>query len=128
MKLNAVHRQAFVHEPHHQTIGGFRVDRKRAWHAGALDNQRMIARRLQRSVDTAKHPSALMADLGHLAMQGSCPHHFAAKSLTDRLMAEAHAEDRHRRRGPCYEVEANDSFVWSSGARGTEQGGRPPCH
>src|SRR6476469_7937548 len=117
MKLNAVHRQALVHQPHHQTIGGFSVDRKRAWHAGALDNQRMIARRLQRSVDTAKHTSALMADIRHLAMQGSCPHHFAAKGLTDRLMAEAYAEDRRRRRSLRNEVKANAGFVWRAGAR-----------
>src|SRR5262249_51907976 len=62
------------------------------------------------------------------AMQGSCPHHLAAKSLTDRLMAEAHAEDRRRRRGPCNEVEANASFVWRAGARGQHDGVRLKCH
>src|SRR5207342_301453 len=91
MKLDAMHRQSLMHQPHHQMIGGFCIDGKHVWHAGTFDYQRVIARRLQRAVDTAKHASAFMADIGHLAVQWSCAHHFAAKGLTDRLMAEAHA-------------------------------------
>src|SRR5450830_849584 len=55
MELHAVHRQAGMRKPHHQTIVGFGVDGKRAGQAGAIDHQRMIARRLERSVDAAEH-------------------------------------------------------------------------
>src|SRR6185369_14845745 len=84
--------------------------------------QRMIARCLQRSVDAAKHASALVADVRHLAMQRRCAHHFAAESLSDRLMAQAHPEDRCGRRGLRDEIEANASLIRRAGARRQHDG------
>src|SRR5262249_49999920 len=128
MKLNAMHGQALVHQPHYQTIGGFRIDRKRAWHAGALDNQRMVARCLQRPIDAAKHARAGVADFRYLAMKGCSAHHLPAKDLTDRLMAEAHTEDRRRRRGLCDEIKTNAGLIRRTGARREHDGVRRECH
>src|SRR5215510_10903030 len=39
MKLNAVHRQSAMHDPHHKAIGSFRVDYQITRHAGAFHHQ-----------------------------------------------------------------------------------------
>ena len=69
--------------------------------AVALDDQRVIARRLERAVDAAEHACAAVADLGELAVHRQRrAHDLAAEGLADRLMAEADAEDRDRRPRP----------------------------
>ena len=71
-------------------------------HGVALDHQRMVARRLERAVDAAKHARALMPHLGKLAMHRlRRAHDVAAERLADRLMAEADAEDRNGSARPC---------------------------
>src|ERR1700674_1566747 len=55
----------------------------------------MIARRLERPIDAAEHRAAAVTDFAELAVhQPRCPDDVAAIGLTDRLMAEADAEDR----------------------------------
>src|SRR6476661_1746606 len=116
MELHTMHRQAHMGQPHHQAVAGLRVDRKLARHACALDHERMIARRLQRPVNAAKHPGTLVFDLGYLAVQRGCARHLTAKSLADGLMAKAYTQDWNRRRSFRDEIEADAGFVWRARA------------
>src|SRR2546423_525854 len=68
MKLHAVHGAMGVGEPHHEVVVGFRHHRELLRHAGALDHERVVARRLERAVDPAKHASTLVFDQRELAM------------------------------------------------------------
>src|SRR6476620_704466 len=116
MELHTMHRQARMNQPHHKAVAGLRVDRKLARHACALDDERMIPRRLQRPVNAAKHPGTLVFDLGYLAVQRGCARYLAAKSLADGLVAKAYAHDRNRRRSLRDEIEADAGFVWRTRA------------
>src|SRR5262249_53554446 len=95
MKLDAMHRQVFVREPHDEAVIGLRRHGELLRQGCAVEHQGMIARRLERPVDAAKHAAAGVANIRELPVdrRGSA-HHVAAKRLTDRLMAEAHPEDR----------------------------------
>src|SRR2546423_3481011 len=56
----------------------------------------MIAARTEVLLKTGKHCLAVMTNLRGLAMKETRrSHHPATKDLTNRLMAEAHAEHRH---------------------------------
>src|SRR6185437_8158254 len=111
MKLHAVHRQADMREPHHQTVPGLGIDVKLARHAGALDHQRMIASGAERAVDTVKHARVRMMDVRHFAMHRHRAYHFATERLADGLVAETDAKDRNYRRGPLDQIETNAGFV-----------------
>src|SRR5580658_8699673 len=54
MKLYAVHRQAAMREPHDKTVIGIGGHREFAWHAVALDHERVVTRRLEGGIDAAK--------------------------------------------------------------------------
>src|SRR4051812_788181 len=64
MELHAVHGKFGMRQAHHQTIVGFRGDRQLGRHAFAVHHQRVIARRLERAVDAAKHAFAFVLHLG----------------------------------------------------------------
>src|SRR6185312_15595686 len=116
MELHTMHRQARMDQPHHQAVAGLRVDRKLVRHARALDDERVIAGRLQRSVNAAKHPGTLVFDLGYLAVQRGCARHLAAKSLPDGLVAKAYTQNWDRRRSFRDKIEADAGFVWRARA------------
>ena len=80
---------------------------------GALDDQRMIARRLEGRGHVLEHALALVADARQLAVHGhGRAHDLAAEHLADRLMAEADAEQRHLRLGRRLDqVHADAGFV-----------------
>ena len=120
MKLHAVHRKRAVLQRHHQAVAGLRGDCKIVRHRGALDHERMIARRLERAIDTAEHAFSLVAHLGELAVDGDRrAHHLAAERLADRLVAEADTEHRNGRCRLVDELEADAGVV--GGARTRRQ-------
>src|SRR6185295_7977862 len=85
--------------------------------ARTVDDQRMIARRLERSVDAAEDAAAPVLDQRELAMhRNRRAHDLAAEGLADRLMAEADAKDRDGRRCLADQVEADAGVVWRAGA------------
>src|SRR5215213_6180103 len=93
MKLHAVHGKRLVRCAHHQPVAGFGGDGKLVRQGGAIDHERVIARRPKRPVDAAEYALALMRDFGELAMhRRRRAHDLAAERLTDRLQAEADAE------------------------------------
>ena len=123
MELHAMHRQTPVREPHDEAVVGIGGDGEIVRQARALDDQRMIARRLERPIDAAKNAGAAMTDRRELAVhRGRRAHHFAAEGVADRLMAEADAEDRNfaGRRGN--QIEADAGFLWRAGARREHDG------
>src|SRR5208283_706468 len=82
-----------------------------------LDDERMIARRLEGPVNAAKDRLAAVQYRRHLAVdrQGRA-HHLAAESLADRLMPQADAEDRDLAAGAGDEVEAHARLMRRAGA------------
>src|SRR4051794_24276152 len=68
MKLHTVHRQRLVGGAHHQAVARLGGNGKFIWKGGAIDHERMVARRLERAVDAAEYALALMRNLGELAM------------------------------------------------------------
>src|SRR5471032_2489504 len=62
MELDAVHRMLLVRHRHHEAIAGLGGDFELCGHGIALDDERMIAGRLERGVDAAEHAFALVLD------------------------------------------------------------------
>ena len=86
-------------------------------HAGAVDHQRMVARRLERPVDAAEDAGAFVLDERELAVhRHRRAHHLAAEDLADGLMTEADAEGRDGRRRLGDEIEADAGVVRRAGA------------
>src|SRR6202035_4682725 len=123
MELHAVHRQLRMSKPHHHAVVGIGGHGELARHARSLDHQRVIARRLERRVDAAKNSGAVVADLRQLAVHlGRCAHHLATKSVADRLVAEADAEDRDFRRSLRDQAEADAGLLVRAAARREHDG------
>ena len=59
MELHAMHRQRAMREPHDQPSSVSAVTLRSAGKVCAIDDQRMIARRVERPIDAAKHAFAL---------------------------------------------------------------------
>src|ERR1700730_4904678 len=119
MELHAVHRVLLMRHRHHEAVVGLGGDFELGGHAIALDDERMIARRLEWRVDAAEHTFALVLDGGELAVHGNRgAHHVAAISGTDRLMPEADAENRHAVAEPLDEFERNTGLVRGAGTGG----------
>src|ERR1700722_9473797 len=117
MELHAMHRQVRMGEAHHHAVVGIGGHGELARHARTLDHQRVIARRLERRIDAAKNAGAVVADLRQLAVPlGRSAHHFPPKSIADRLMAEADAEDRNFCRGLRDQAEADAGLLGRAGA------------
>ena len=89
----------------------------------AFDDQRMIARRLERCVDAAENAGAGMADRRELAVhRRGRAHHLAAEGIADRLMAEADAEDRDLAGSRGDEIEADAGLFGRARAGGEHNG------
>src|SRR5262245_37229724 len=123
MELHAVHRQRFVCKPHHQTVRGLGRHVEIARQRLALDHQRVIARSFERRIYAAKHAAAVVLDLRQFAMnRHRRPHDLAAEGLADRLMTQAHPEDRDARRGGRDQIETDAGFVRRARARREHDG------
>src|SRR5690349_2633590 len=104
MELNSVHGQRAMCKTHDQPIICFRGYGKLAGQVRAIDNQGVIACRLERPVDAAKDALAPMPDYGKLAVHGDrSAHDCASERLTYGLMPQTDAEDRNCRCRRSYE-------------------------
>src|SRR6202158_3288859 len=116
MELHAVHRMLLVRHRHHEPVVGLGGDFELGGHAIALDDERVITRRLERRVDAAQHPFTLVLDGRELAVHGNGgAHPVAAIGAADRLVAEADAENRHAVAEPLDEFERNTGFFRGAG-------------
>lgn len=88
-------RQAFVGEPHDGAVFKFRRDLQAVGQAVAIDNQRMVARGLEGCRQSGEHACSGVVHIAHLAMHNfRMAHHFAAKGLSNGLMAQTHTHKR----------------------------------
>ncbi len=125
MELHAIDGLGFVSDSHDETIVALGADLEINGSAFAIDDQRMVARRLERPVQAAEKPLGVVADARHFPVHRvGRPHHVAPESLADRLMAEADAEDRRRAARGAHEVEADAGFVRRAGT-GRQHDQRP---
>src|SRR5262249_55413676 len=86
MKLQAVDREACVRNAHDEPIVGLRSQCQLVRHAGAIDHERMIPRRLERGIDAAKDAAAAVPDFRKLAVdRHRRAHDLSAERLADRL-------------------------------------------
>src|SRR5579883_3266785 len=101
VELHAVNRRRAMRETHDQAVLGLGGDFEFRRRRFAVDDQRVIARRLERAVDAAKHAASIMRNARQLAMHGQGrADDLGAERLADRLMAETDAEDRRGRARP----------------------------
>ena len=115
MKLHAVDVEVAVRHRHDEPVR-LRRHLKLVGGRGPFDDEAVIARRLDGSVDAAKQLLAIVRDGRDLAMhRNRQAHDLAPENLPDGLMAQTHAEDRRRRRGGAHEVEADAGLVGRAG-------------
>src|SRR5262249_43409414 len=108
MKLNTVHRKRTMCQPHDETIIGLCCDSELVRQPRSVNHERMVAGRPERRIDAAEYARALVSNLGDLAMAlPRSAHDGAAKSLADRLMAEADAQHGDGRSGLGDELETD---------------------
>src|SRR5258708_22450011 len=125
MELDAVDRPLAMGDANDDAVLGLGGDRQRRRQPGAVDDERMIARRREGVGQAGEDAAAAMADAAHLAMhRHRRAHDAAAQRLADRLVAEADAEDRHAAGAP-HQLEADARMV--GGARPPrDDDGLPP--
>ena len=117
MELHAVNRQRLVAQAH-DDVAGLGRDVEILGEALAVDDQRMIARRLEGRGHVLEHALVLVFDARQLAVHRlRRAHHLAAEHLTDRLVAEADAQQRHLLLGGgADEIHADAGLVRRAGA------------
>ncbi len=100
MELHAMHVEAPVRHAHDEPVSlGRHFELVRG--GRAVDDEAVIARRLERPIDAAKQAARIVGDGRKLAVHRQWrAHDMAAEHLADRLMAEADAEQRRARRAP----------------------------
>src|SRR3954468_21136568 len=95
VELHALDGQRAVAHAHDLAVLGPCGDLELRRAARALDGERMVARRLVRRRQALEDAAALVVDARDLAVhEGLRVDHLAAEGLADRLVAEAHTEDR----------------------------------
>jgi hypothetical protein len=119
MKLHAFDRQAAMAQPHDLAVLGRGADLEARGQAVALHDQRVIARRHEFLWQGLENPLPIMPDARHLAVHHlPGAHHRAAERLSDRLVPEAHAEDRDAAREPLDRLERDACLVRRARAGG----------
>src|SRR4051812_25158031 len=112
MELHALDGQRAVANAHDLAVFGPRGDLQLGRTARALDRKRMVARRLVWAGQPCENAMALVVDARNLAVHERLRmHDAAAERLADRLVAEAHAQDRHGALQLREELEANAGLV-----------------
>src|SRR3984893_19125074 len=95
MELHAFDRIALVPETHHLALGRARAYFETVRHRACFDQQRMVAHRLERILESLENGLAVMDYRRGLAMhQAPRASHRRAESLADALMAQAYAQNR----------------------------------
>ena len=106
-----------MRERHDQSVGRRGGDPQAGGQSLAFNDKRVVARGLERAVNSAKNRFALVFYRRHLAVNGQRrAHHLAAKALPDRLMAKTDAENRHVPGGGGDKIEADARLMRRAGA------------
>lgn len=116
MKLHAIHRECLVADRHDlaRAIGGDRpridleVSRQRRW----VDDETVIASGFNRRSQVCKEAFAgVLNGIDLTVHQSFRSHNSAAKDLSDRLMAQADAQNRHPASKSPHHIAGDASFV-----------------
>src|SRR5882672_610614 len=119
MELHAFHRMLAVPHTHDLTVLGFSGHFQAVRQTRPHYRQRVIAGRGKRRGQAAKHAGSRMADPRGLSMNHpSRTPDFSPERLADRLVPEAHSQDRH----PARKI-ANRAQRYARLAGGTRSGG-----
>src|SRR3546814_8394018 len=98
VELYAVDGVLAVREAHDQTVVGLGSDLQRVREGVAVDQERMVAGRLEPVRQAGEQAAVGMVDAAELAVhRPRRAHDLAAERLPDRLMTETDAEDRDRK-------------------------------
>jgi hypothetical protein len=96
VELHPFHRQAAMAQAHDLAVLGVGGDVQAGGQAGALDDQGVVARRNKIVFDFLENSLPVVPDARSLAVHHLlCAYYPAAERLPDRLVTEAHAEQRH---------------------------------
>src|ERR1044071_4952607 len=96
MELHPFHREAAVAQPHDLAVLGLRRHGEAGRQALALDDERVVPGGHEFIRNPRENPAAIVTDVRHLAVHhASRAHHLATESLSNRLVPQAHAEERH---------------------------------
>ena len=121
-------RQRLVLHPHDQAVFGRRGHFERSGQGALLHDQRVIAGRFKASVEPTKQALARVIDLGSLAVHEiGRTHHIATHRLANRLMPQAHAQDRDVGLKSVDHREAHTSFGGRARAGREHNGVRRHC-
>ena len=117
MKLHAVNRHRAMPQAHHQPVFlGARRHLEIRGQRLLADDQRVIAAGLKRCGQAGEHALAVVLDRRGLAVNRQRrANHLAAEGEADRLVAEAHAEQRHPRAELLDHVERHAGLFGPSG-------------
>jgi len=109
VELHAKYRQLFVPQPHDQTVFGLRHHFQTIGAGCPVDNQTVIARRLEGRGQALENPTALVANMAELAVHDRWRlDDLAAERLADRLVSQANPEQRDPGlRGGVHRVQAD---------------------
>src|SRR6266496_6543033 len=128
MKLDAFDAKLAVAHAHDLAVFALGRDLETRRQAGAFDHQRMIARRRERAREALKDAVAAMRHPRELAVHDAAGSYDAStECLADRLMAEAHAEDRYLAREALDERHADARFRRRARPRRQDDLLRLPC-
>ena len=121
VKLDPMHRMAFMGQSHNQAVFSFRRKLKTIGQAVLVHNQRMIAGRSKRAVKSLEKSFAFVMDITDLAMhQVRRADDFTAIYLTNGLMTKTDAEDRQGAVGLFDQIKTNSRNVRCAGAGGQD--------
>src|SRR5438067_1118284 len=96
MELHPFDRKLAMAQSHDRAVLGLGGDLENFGKRFPLDNERVIARRLERIGNSGEHTSADVANRGRLTVHDARrSDDLAAEDMADALMAEANAEDRN---------------------------------
>src|SRR5919202_191141 len=110
MELDALHRKLVVPDAHDGAVLRQRGDDQALRHRPGLDDERVVAGRLEALVQAPVDALPVVRYLRRLAVDGLATHYVRPESLPDRLVAEADAEDGDPIRGLLDELYGDDGL------------------
>ena len=127
MELQPHDRPVAVPDGHNDAVGRACRDSQTRRQRGLGDNQRMIAAGGQRSRQTGKNTLSVVKHVADAAMHRfRSPHDCRTERGRDRLMPQAHAQDRNRPGKTPYDVQRTARFVGRTGPRRQHDRSRLP--
>src|SRR5215213_4880529 len=112
VELHALNFQTSVAQAHYDSVGSRGGDFETVWQALALDDERVVAARVEAVFEPLEYGLAVVANLGGLAVDWlGRAHDPAAENLADGLVAEADAEDGDVAREVGYQLQRHARVV-----------------